>query len=82
MPVIPMSTPFLVDKCFETNYNLYNQLTKDAWVAVVSYLPTVKALRKHLKMVYFLIGHYTYRMFPPAIDYIPTSLAVVYSNKN
>ena len=32
------------------------------------------------KMVYFLIGHYTYRMFPPAIDIIPTSLAVVYSN--
>ena len=32
------------------------------------------------KVVYFLIGHYTYRMFPPAIDIIPTSLAVVYSN--
>ena len=32
------------------------------------------------KMVDFLIGHYTYRMFPPAIDIIPTSLAVVYSN--
>ena len=31
-------------------------------------------------MVYFLIGHYTYKMFPPAIDIIPTSLAVVYSN--
>ena len=31
-------------------------------------------------LVYFLIGHYTYRMFPPAIDIIPTSLAVVYSN--
>ena len=39
-------------------------------------------LGKHMpcKMVYFLIGHYTYRMFPPAIDIIPTSLAVVYSN--
>ena len=33
-----------------------------------------------IKMVDFLIGHYTYRMFPPAIDIIPTSLAVVYSN--
>ena len=33
-----------------------------------------------LKMVYFLIGHYIYRMFPPAIDIIPTLLAVVYSN--
>ena len=32
------------------------------------------------KMVDFLIGHYTYRMFPPAIDIIPTSLAVAYSN--
>ena len=32
-----------------------------------------------LKMVNFLIGHYTYRMFPPAIDIIPTSLAVAYS---
>ena len=32
------------------------------------------------KMVDFLIGHYTYRMFPPAIDIIPTLLAVVYSN--
>ena len=32
-------------------------------------------------MVYFLIGHYTYRMFPPAIDIIPTSLAVVYSDR-
>ena len=31
-------------------------------------------------MVDFLIGHYTYRMFPPAIDIIPTSLAVTYSN--
>ena len=31
-------------------------------------------------LVDFLIGHYTYRMFPPAIDIIPTSLAVVYSN--
>ena len=31
-------------------------------------------------MVYFLIGHYTYRIVPPAIDIIPTSLAVVYSN--
>ena len=30
-------------------------------------------------MVDFLIGHYTYRMFPPAIDIIPTSLAVAYS---
>ena len=28
------------------------------------------------KMVDFLIRHYTYRMFPPAIDSIPTSLAV------
>ena len=35
---------------------------------------------KYNKMVYFLIGHYTYRMFPPAIDILPTSLAVVYSN--
>ena len=26
------------------------------------------------------IGYYTIRMFPPAIDIIPTSLAVVYSN--
>ena len=33
-----------------------------------------------LKMVDFLIGHYTYRIFPPAIDIIPTLLAVVYSN--
>ena len=33
------------------------------------------------KMVDFLIGHYTYRIFPPAIDIIPTLLAVVYSNK-
>ena len=33
-----------------------------------------------VKMVDILIGHYTYRMFPPAIDIIPTSLAVVYSN--
>ena len=32
------------------------------------------------ELVYFLIGHYTYRMFPPAIDIIPTALAVVYSN--
>ena len=32
------------------------------------------------KMVDFLIGHYTYRIFPPAIDIIPTLLAVVYSN--
>ena len=38
-------------------------------------------------MVDFLIGHYTYRMFPPDIDIIPTSLAVVlyfngrYTNK-
>ena len=31
------------------------------------------------KMVDFLIGHYTYRMFPPAIDIIPTSLTVAYS---
>ena len=31
-------------------------------------------------MVDFLIGHYTYRIFPPAIDIIPTLLAVVYSN--
>ena len=31
-------------------------------------------------MVDFLIGHYTYRMFPPAIDVIPTLLVVVYSN--
>ena len=34
----------------------------------------------HNKMVDFLIGHYTYRIFPPAIDIIPTLLAVVYSN--
>ena len=33
-----------------------------------------------LEMVDFLIGHYTYRIFPPAIDIIPTLLAVVYSN--
>ena len=33
------------------------------------------------KLVYFLIGHYTYRMFLPAIDIIPTSLAVAYSNR-
>ena len=33
-----------------------------------------------LKVVDFLIGHYTYRIFPPAIDIIPTLLAVVYSN--
>ena len=26
----------------------------------------------NIKMVDFLIGHYTYRMFPPAIDIIPT----------
>ena len=32
------------------------------------------------EMVDFLIGHYTYRIFPPAIDIIPTLLAVVYSN--
>ena len=31
------------------------------------------------EMVNFVIGHYTYRMFPPAIDIIPTSLAVAYS---
>ena len=31
-------------------------------------------------MVDFLIGHYTYGMFPPAIDIIPTLLVVVYSN--
>ena len=37
-------------------------------------------IQKHIKLVDFLIGHYTYRMFPPAIDIIPTSLAVVYSN--
>ena len=35
---------------------------------------------KGSKVVDFLIGHYTYRMFPPAIDIIPTLLAVVYSN--
>ena len=33
------------------------------------------------KMVDFLIGHYTYRMFPPAIDIISTSLAVAYSDR-
>ena len=27
-----------------------------------------------------MMGNYTIRMFPPAIDIIPTSLAVVYSN--
>ena len=32
-------------------------------------------------MVDFLMGHYTCRMFPPAIDIIPTSLALVYSNR-
>ena len=32
------------------------------------------------EMVDFLIGHYTYRIFPPASDIIPTLLAVVYSN--
>ena len=32
------------------------------------------------EMVDLLIGHHTYRMFPPAIDIIPTSLAVAYSN--
>ena len=32
------------------------------------------------KLVDFLIGHYTYRIFPPVIDIIPTLLAVVYSN--
>ena len=32
-----------------------------------------------MKMVNFLIGQYTYRMFPPAIDIIPTPLAVAYS---
>ena len=31
-------------------------------------------------MVDFLIGHYTYRIFPPAIDIIPTLPVVVYSN--
>ena len=31
-------------------------------------------------MVDFLIGDYTYRMFPPAIDIISTSLAVAYSD--
>ena len=30
-------------------------------------------------MANLLIGHYTYRMFPPAIDIILTSLAVAYS---
>ena len=30
-------------------------------------------------MANFLVGHYTYRMFPLAIDIIPTSLAVAYS---
>ena len=28
------------------------------------------------EMVDFLIGYYTYRMFPPDIDIIPTYLAV------
>ena len=37
-------------------------------------------LVKACKLVDFLIGHYTYRIFPPAIDIIPTLLAVVYSN--
>ena len=32
-------------------------------------------------MVDFLIGHYTYRMFPTAIDIISTSLAVAYSDE-
>ena len=32
--------------------------------------------RFDLIIVDFLIGHYTYIMFPPAIDIIPTSLAV------
>ena len=31
------------------------------------------------KMVDFVLRHYTYRMFPPAIDIIPTLLAVAYS---
>ena len=39
-----------------------------------------KKKKETYKMVCFLIGHYTYRMFPPAIDIIPTLLAVVYSN--
>ena len=34
----------------------------------------------NFKLVDFLIGHYTYKMFPPAIDIIPTLLVVVYSN--
>ena len=38
-----------------------------------------KAQAAHI-LVDFLIGHYTYRIFPPAIDIIPTLLAVVYSN--
>ena len=42
------------------------------------YEPTTKSTNR--KMVDFLIGHYTYRIFPPAIDIIPTLLAVVYSN--
>ena len=31
-------------------------------------------------MVDFLIGHFTYRMLPLAIDIISTSLAVAYSD--
>ena len=38
------------------------------------------ALTHRTEMVDFLIGHHTYRIFPPAIDIIPTLLAVVYSN--
>ena len=39
----------------------------------------VDVKHKIKKMVNFLIGHKTNRMFPPAIDIIPTSLAVAYS---
>ena len=42
--------------------------------------PILERISNRAQMVDFLIGHYTYRIFPPAIDIIPTLLAVVYSN--
>ena len=48
--------------------------TTSEWTTIL--LPT----KVRLILVDFLIGHYTYRIFPPAIDIIPTLLAVVYSN--
>ena len=45
-----------------------------------SRLSDLQEIEANVKMVDFLIGHYTYRMFPPAIDIISISLAVAYSD--